>query len=763
MAGIFSGGGNTTIGTRYSSLGLQTSQQGLPIPIIYGTCKVSGNLLWYGDFKSYEHKEGGKGGGPTVTTYTYSCAMIFGICEGAVNRYGTMWMPDGKRSIVSTPALKGVFAGYGLNTFYGTADQDAWSYLVTNHPDEALCYRNIAYLASSNFDLGQSNTLPQMWFEVSGLLSTTGVDSGTAAADQVVADFLTNKRYGCGLPSAFIDTSSLTTAPNSFANYCGVHGFYFSALINENKPARDYVTSWLEATNTAAVWSADLLKFIPFGDMALTGNGFVFTPDLTIRATLTEDDFVFDSGEEPISITRVDPHDCYNNVKVLVRDRNNEYNPALCEVKDQASIEQIGLRTRAQVSAEFLTTPSAGKMSAELIKNRGLFPRNSYRFRLSWEHALLEPMDLVALVLPDLGLDSKPVRIMEINEDDAGMLEITAEEFIEGSQWSVQYPAQAGSGYVGNVAVDPGNINTPSIFEPLASQIGTTNPEVWAVVSGGSDWGGARVWMSTDGGVNYSAIGSVKSGGITGFLTASMSSGDTTMMVDVSESGGTFASVTSGEAALGRTAMLVGSEVIGYTTASLTGAGLYTLSGLFRGMYGTTAAAHASTTRLGSLAKTVFKFTIPNASYYGMTVHLKFTSFNQYGTAEQPLDSVADYAYTITGAGSSQAIAIQSSVSGKPAAGAIITTYIAPKVTTFPANMSGSSYSVGTNPTSTAVFTLKKNGSSFCTASVSTGGVITFTGSATTFAAGDIFTVVAPSSQDATLANVAFLFKGTAT
>ncbi|NTV02420.1 MAG: hypothetical protein HGB04_06495 [Chlorobiaceae bacterium] len=646
MAGLFLGGSSTVnVGTRYNGLGLQSSQQGLPVPIIYGTVKTAGNLIWYGDFKSQEHREhtGGKGGGgTTVVSYTYTCAVAIGIGEGVVGGYGTVWQTSGTTSV----------SALNLSAFYGAEDQGAWSYLTTHHPDQALNYPSTAYLASGSFDLGSYNALPQMWFKVSGLLNGTGVIGDAADPALMIKDFLTNSRYGCNFSADFIDDDSLLTAPNSYARYCGVNGIAFAAIINERKQAREYVSEWLEATNTAPFWSGDKLKFVPFGDKPMTGHTYAYDPELIIRYELTEEDILHEEGEEPIEVTRADPYDCYNHVKLQVRDQNNEYNTAVCEVKDQASIELIGLRTRDQLSAEFIPSPTAGMMAAELIKNRGLYIRNQYRFRLSWEYALLEPMDLVSLTLEDLGLNGKPVRVMEINEDSVGRLEILAEEFLEGSQWSVQYPPQGGTGYVGNIMVDPGDVNAPVIFEPLSAQLGSTNPQVWIAVTGNtSTWGGSRLWISTDGGDNYSVAGIAESGGITGVLTAGLAAGGSTLSVDLGECGGVLASVTADEAALGRTAMVIGGEVLAYTTATMTGPSRYNLTGLVRGLYSTAVAAHSTGAKLGYLASTVYRYTIPNPSYYGTTVKLKFTSYNIYGAAQQGLDTVTEYSYTITGVG----------------------------------------------------------------------------------------------------------------
>ena len=750
MAGLFMGGGNTTVGTRYGSLSVQTSEQGVPIPIVYGSVKICGNLIWYGDFQSHEHESGGKGGGPTVTTYTFSCAVAIGVCEGPITSYGQIWLVDG----VSTPAAK------NFTEFLGTGDQTAWWYLTTMHPDEALNYRYLAYLASGSLDLGNMNTLPQMWFEVVGFLADTGVITGTAGPAEVVYDFLTNTRYGCGFPASKIDTTSLFSSANSFKNYCGVNGIGFAMAIRDSKPARQHLDDWLQATNTAAVWSDGTLKFIPYGDLYMHRDTYTYTPDATVQYELTEEDFLFSSGEEPVVVQRADPYDCYNNVKLKVTDSSNNYNPSVCETKDQASIELVGLRTMAQIDASFIATPTAGMMSASLVMNRQLYPRSTYMFRLSWAYARLEPLDLVSLTMPSMGLDKLPVRIIEIQEDDAGLMQVTAEEYLAGSQWSVQFPPQGTSGYIGNSQMPPGQVNYPIVFEPTSSQLGLANPQVWIVVSGpAATWGGARIWMSTDGGTNYTPLGYVNAGAITGYVTGAIGAGDTSMTVDVSECGGILSSVTAGDAALGRTAMLVGSEVVAYTTATLTSSGHYTLSGLVRGMYGTTAQAHPVNSRFGYLARYVFTYTVPNASYYGKTVHLKFTSVNTYGGAEQELADVADYSYTITGEGSARSTSIPASITGKPAAAAVVLTYIAPASLTIPANFAGSSIAVGTNPAAAATFTFRKNGSAFGTAVISTSGATAFSCSQTSFAAGDVMTIVAPTTQDATLANLALLIK----
>jgi hypothetical protein len=108
-----------------------------------------------------------------------------------------------------------------------------------------------------------------------------------------------------------------------------------------------------------------------------------------------------------------------------------------------------------------------------------------------------------------------------------------------------------------------------------------------------------------------------------------------------------------------------------------------------------------------------------------------------------------------------------SAVAGKPSAAQLVLIYTAEAAEIFPANFSSpNSYgSAGVNPTATAVYSIYKNGSTVVgTVSVATSGVFTFvtTGGATfTLNAGDRLTMVAPGSQDATMADVGITLVGT--
>ncbi len=86
-------------GPRLKDLRAQNSAYGAFIPIVYGSYRLAGNVIWSDDIRETKHEEevGGKGGGgATSTTFTYSCSFAVSLCEGG----------DGDESI----ALRRIFA-----------------------------------------------------------------------------------------------------------------------------------------------------------------------------------------------------------------------------------------------------------------------------------------------------------------------------------------------------------------------------------------------------------------------------------------------------------------------------------------------------------------------------------------------------------------------------------------------------------------------------------------------------------------------------
>jgi hypothetical protein len=103
------------------------------------------------------------------------------------------------------------------------------------------------------------------------------------------------------------------------------------------------------------------------------------------------------------------------------------------------------------------------------------------------------------------------------------------------------------------------------------------------------------------------------------------------------------------------------------------------------------------------------------------------------------------------------------SLTGLPAANTEYAWMTAVRSISFPANFAGAMGTVAANPTSTATFTIKKNGTAIGTVVIATNGTYTFAttnGVAQSVVAKDRLTVTSPTVQDATLSGPAFTITG---
>ncbi|MFZ0730302.1 MAG: phage tail protein [Methylovirgula sp.] len=680
----------------YTGLQLQSSSGAVPIAIVYGVNKVAPNIIWQSNFQA-QYNGGGKGGGGkggggggkgSNAPSSYSCAIVLGICEGPIGSVSAVWdnstiSPLSNVASMSSPAF-----------YNGATPQPVWSYLAASFPSQALSYSGTALIVDYQISLGSSATLDSYAFELQGMVCATGFNGYDADPALVIQDLLTNPQYGVGFPAASIDATTLlgSSGDSSYQTYCKAAGLAISPVLTDQEAANSILARWLQLTNTAAVWSSGLLKFVPYGDASLTGplytvggdghlvgfgtslssqsysysdgpqtqvGTFTFDPNLTPVYDLTDDDYVYETNEDPVKVERSDPYAAYNMQILEIYQRTNYYDATPIVAFDQNAIELYGLRIGATVTAHEICDPAIAQTAAQLILQRGLYIRNHYQFKLSWEYCLLEPMDLVTLNDANLGLSNVAVRITEIEEDDQGLLSVTAEEFPGGVASAVAYPVQQQTSSAIATNGSPAPVNPPIVFEPPAALAGAA-PEIWIAASGGAsgladpNWGGAYVWVSLDN-ASYSQIGAIVGPARQGVLSASLpafagTNPDTsdTLAVNTAESAGVLATATDLDAQLANTLCIVDSELVSYATATLTAANNYALTYLYRGLYGTPITSHAPGAPYARLDNIVFKYDLP-AQYVGKTIYIKLQSFNVFGGGAQELSACTAYAYMPTG------------------------------------------------------------------------------------------------------------------
>lgn len=144
----------------YVNLKLQGSDYGTMIPIVYGTFRVPGNVVWTTDLQPSQQK--GKGG-PEVTVYSASFQCL--LCEGPIVNITKCWADgtliyDASNTQINTPPWSALYIGDELQGADPTQESIEGAGNVPG-------YRGTAYVVFSNWPLANyGNRIPNLNFEV---------------------------------------------------------------------------------------------------------------------------------------------------------------------------------------------------------------------------------------------------------------------------------------------------------------------------------------------------------------------------------------------------------------------------------------------------------------------------------------------------------------------------------------------------------------------------------------------------------------------
>lgn len=489
-----------------------------------------------------------------------------------------------------------------------------------------------------------------------------------AKPSAVVVDFLTDSTHGAGWQTSWI--ADLQTGAGSFQTYCTAAGFAISPCWDTQQDAQTCLKDLLSATNSEAVWAAGQnrcqLSIIPYGDTPLTANGVTFTPLTSPLYNLTYDDFlgVVDqngklTGDDPVSLTRTAIAEVYNTWPVEFWDRQNAYNVSTVQDPEPVNVAQYGQKVASGTTLHMITRRAHALAISRILAQRSVYLRNQYTFKVSWKYMLLEPMDLVSITDAKLGIQNLIVRIISVDfpekkSEDEG-LTIVAESWPFGTGTSTVYQSQTVAAPTNVTSIDPGGVINPVIFDVPVQYSESGGPEVIIAAAGGAQWGGANVWGSLDGST-YALIGTITAPcryGVTNTAWGTSGTGG----VDLTHSMGSLASASTTSANdlqtlcwVGQGTSGSGGELVGFSTATLTGSYTYTLTLPVRGSYATTMETHASGSNFVRVDGNVLRYQIP-VSQIGQPLYLKFTSFNLWGGGTELLGNVSAFNYVPTSQG----------------------------------------------------------------------------------------------------------------
>jgi len=694
---------SAAVAPSYTGLQLQSATQVLPVPLLWGMTRASTNIIYYSNFQSHPQYSisaaprggkggvigGGGGGGTTlqVTGYTYSADLILALCEGPISGIGQVWSGQAIYNFAdwsSGQSASGAFPwstlglpsnNLGTVLFLGDAAQSVWGYMSASHPAEALAYSGVAYLGGASFDLGSSASIGALAFEVKGKRFGTGINGADADPALVVHDFLLDPQCGVGFPGISIDASTLFGAGNdaSLQTYCRAMGLAFSPFLNQAEAASGVLQRWAQLLNFGIVWSGDRMRFVPYGDTEIIGNGFTFVPNITPIYALDDDAFIYASNADPLSVQRVDPYtlptvlrvEALNRSGVITGQGQPEYQATPVEARDQAMIETFGLRVASSVTAHEICDIDVAQTVAQTLLQRQLYVRRRFTFKLPAMYCLLDPMDVVSITDAGVAISNVLIRIVDISEDESDDLTFTAEELVIGVSTPAFNPTAAPGGVTVNAAAPAAAINIdPLLFEPPPSLSGGVN-QIWFGASGGTagvadpNWGGAVVWVSTDG-ANYQQLTTITAPATQGKLTTTLAQATgwditNTATVDFSESDRPITSTSDVSAQTGQSLCLIDGELLAFAVATPISAHSYTISRLQRGLNQSCARTHSIGASFYVLDGALAKFAYPS-SYIGVPLSIKFQSFNTRGGGVQDISTCSVYSFTPSGNGAPTAV-----------------------------------------------------------------------------------------------------------
>lgn len=622
MGFLFSRGRNTTNrADMIADFQINTASYGEVVPEILGTTRVSGNIIDYEDFTAHEHKSTtrtGKGGGSkhTEITYTYTVAAAIGLCEGPIKGIGKVWRD---KEVYQYPNEK-----IELTLFKGDYGQTPWPYMLSKHPDKAMPYSGLAYMAGV-VDLGDRGSLPQYNFEIQGKLLETGDGVDVNPADYIVHVL---QSVGADVVIDGID---------NFRAYCKAADILISTPPNQKSAkAQQVINDIAEITNSLVFWSTDRLKIVPLADKPI-GD---WTPANQIQYDLTADDFIAGSDGQLILYKRKDSSEAYNEATVEFINRANSYEKETVSFEVVADVQRNGLKPASKKTAHYLYTKARAQYYAEQLAMKRLYAKTQYTFRLDWAFCALEVGDLVTLTDKSCQLDHQIVVITSVNEAADGQLELTAEGKPAGTYAPAKYNVHENERPFVDYNQEAPSVNDVAIFQTVGDVGGN---QIFVGVNAPSGWGGCSVWLS-DNDQTYQRIGNISQQARMGRTKYGFAQNGNFCNVVINQ--GVLKSGTHIDAERGNTLCWVNGEALSYENVEVHPNNWYTLQGLVRGQYGTNAINHNADERFVRVDEALFRYPYRKEDI-GKTIYLKFTSMNLFGSNEQGLDEVQSYQYTI--------------------------------------------------------------------------------------------------------------------
>ncbi len=525
---------------------------------------------------------------------------------------------------------------------------EIWPFLAENYNGQAISYSGLGYVGSEAYNLTDYAQVQNHLFEVEGQFRSSATSLDARPIDMIL-DIASNPVYGANVPrSLFADSSA-------YREMCAGLGILFSRHYDAQKPAREQIKELLEASIADIAWNGHELKIIPKWDRPagnyrpVTTPVFEFTDDVLIPLN--------ESGQR-VETDERSGAGLKNVFRCEWKNRENDYAVEVMTHPDDAAIVAYGRNEDETKNYHMIKNATVARSVLAAQNRLEVAQGTTYRFRIPEAYIELECGDVVTLNSATEALDKVPVMVEKIDDKmsggkRSGYLSVEARAWPVTSVGAPIIAPPIADGFKPDWNADPGEPGRVVVVEPPGFMV-TSGLELFISAASPSEvWGGADVWISTDGD-SYRQICTIEQPARVGGLVYEMSSGATELTVELTDTSIQMHSVNATQVEAGRSLFYLGSaaqgEYMTYLDAALISPGRYKLSGIKRGLFGTKQTAHARNADFASVADDSAATTGPiDPDLAGSTVFIKLRSFNSLGGRRRSLDQVGALEYKITG------------------------------------------------------------------------------------------------------------------
>ena len=371
----------------YSFQGVQnTKTQLLPIPVVYGRCRVAGNIFYQAYLDDEKQKVN----------------QMVGISEGPVQSISEVLAGD-----QDPTALEDCSVSIYLNSTNETVD--------SRNPTGAKPYPNdIAFVAVTLKAQEKLSGNPVITSIVEGrrIWTQQGVMFSRNPA-WIVRDFLTNTRYGMGIPAALIDEASFATS----ADYCdelvaGGPRFTLDYVVDTQRPGVDHLQIMLSAFRGYLLCREKIELRI---DAPVSVHSATVGLDQIIEGSFTW----WQSADE----------DVLNRVIVEWVDPQNSWERTSTVFEDTVDITKRGVIEGNYSLLPISRPEQAARMGAYLLDSAAGI-KNFCAFAVSLKDSDIEAGDVIAITHDLPGWTDKLFRVHKVADDSDDSIALTCSEYV---------------------------------------------------------------------------------------------------------------------------------------------------------------------------------------------------------------------------------------------------------------------------------------------------------------------------------------------